>query len=110
MSARQDGVLAAYDLRSLGVSAQMTRRWVAKGLLHPKHPGVFAFGHPTLTLRGRLRAAILAGGEGAALSHRSAAGWYQMLEGHPETIDVSTPRAPSDQGHPLAPPTITLLQ
>jgi very-short-patch-repair endonuclease len=37
------------------------------------HRGVFAVGHPGLTPRGCWTAAVLSGGAGAALSHRSAA-------------------------------------
>ena len=46
---------------------------VKRGRLHRIHRGVYAVGHMALTRYGRFMAAVLACGEGAALSHFSAA-------------------------------------
>ena len=46
---------------------------VREGRLHRVHRGVYAVGHPVLPRYGRLMAAVLACGQGAVLSHRSAA-------------------------------------
>jgi uncharacterized protein DUF559 len=46
---------------------------VVTGRLHRIHAGVYAVGHARLTQPGRWMAAVLACGEGALLSHRSAA-------------------------------------
>jgi hypothetical protein len=48
-------------------------RRVAAGRLHRIHRGVYAVGHPALNQHGRWRAATLALGAGAVLSHQSAA-------------------------------------
>jgi very-short-patch-repair endonuclease len=44
-----------------------------------------------LSTEGRLLAAILYAGPGAALSHETAAWWWQLLDREPRTIDVVTP-------------------
>jgi very-short-patch-repair endonuclease len=64
---------------------------IAKGRLHPVHRGVYAVGRPSLTREGRWMAAVLACGEGAVLSHRSAAAlWGIAREG--DQIDISMRR------------------
>jgi hypothetical protein len=52
---------------------------MASGLLHRAHRGVFAVGHPVLSLRGTWLAAVLASGPDAFLSHRSAAALHGLL-------------------------------
>src|SRR5207248_11308923 len=54
----------------LGVGAIDLR--VRRGRLHQVHRGVYAVGHSLLSVDARRMAAVLAGGEGAALSHRAA--------------------------------------
>jgi very-short-patch-repair endonuclease len=72
-AARQHGAIGHAQLLDAGLSQTEIRRRVAAGWLHREHIGVFAVVHPGLTPRGRWMAASLAGGEGAVLSHRSAA-------------------------------------
>ena len=52
---------------------------VTPGRLHRVYRGVYAVGHPRLSNEGRWMAATLACGEGAALSHRSAAELWALL-------------------------------
>jgi very-short-patch-repair endonuclease len=73
IAARQHGAIGHVQLLDAELSQTEIRRRVAAGWLHREHIGVFAVGHPGLTPRGRWMAATLAGGEGAVLSHRSAA-------------------------------------
>jgi very-short-patch-repair endonuclease len=47
--------------------------------LHRIHRGVYAVGHEALTLRARLRAAVMACGDGAVLSHASAGALWGIL-------------------------------
>lgn len=54
--------------------------------------GVYAVGWPALTQKRRWMAAVLAGGEGAALSHRSAAALWEMGTEISGQIDVSVRR------------------
>jgi hypothetical protein len=65
-------------------------RRTQKGLLHRIHRGVYAVGHPGLSGEGRWMAAVLACGEGAVLSHRSAAALWTILP-PPSLIDVMVP-------------------
>ena len=71
-AARQHGAISHDQLLDAGLSASGIRRRVEAGWLHRRHVGVFAVGHPALTQRGRWAAAVLAGGQDAVLSHRSA--------------------------------------
>jgi hypothetical protein len=47
--------------------------------LHRIYPGVYAVGHKALSTEGRLLAAILYAGPGAALSHASAAHRWELI-------------------------------
>lgn len=66
-------------------------RAVTAGRLHRTFRGVFAVGHPGVSGRGRLRAATLACGPGAVISHRSAAALLGLLNEGPTVIDVIAP-------------------
>jgi very-short-patch-repair endonuclease len=69
---RQHGVIAMRQLRRLGFGAGAVERWLRIGRLHRVYRGVYAVGHARLSWRGRYMAAVLACGDGALLSHRSA--------------------------------------
>lgn len=76
---RQWGVVARWQLENCGLSGTTISRWVAAGRLHRVHPGVYAVGHRAVCREGRLLAAVLYAGRGAALSHASAASWWGLL-------------------------------
>jgi predicted transcriptional regulator of viral defense system len=91
LAAAQHGAVSARQLNELGVSAESISRQVAVGRLHRVHQGAYALGHPALSRHGRCMAAVLAGGEGAILSHASAA-WLWGLSGHyPGIVEVTAP-------------------
>jgi predicted transcriptional regulator of viral defense system len=69
----QHGVVTRGDLASLGFGRRQIERRAADGRLVRVHQGVYAVGHAALSREGRWMAAVLACGEGAVLSHRSAA-------------------------------------
>ena len=96
LAATQHGVVAFAQLVALGLSRQSIGRRVRAGRLHRVHQGVYAVGHKRLTQRGRWVAAVLAGGDAAVLSHRSAAALWQILPVRGET-HVTTPRALHDR-------------
>jgi very-short-patch-repair endonuclease len=73
IAANQHGAITTAQLLRAGLSPTVIRGWVRAGRLHRIHRGVYAVGHPGLSKEGRWMAAVLACGEGAALSHRSAA-------------------------------------
>ena len=84
--------MALRQLRGLGLSAAAVRSRVAAGRLHRVHQGVYAVGHSVLSVHGRWMAAVLAGGEGAVLSHRSAAALWGLRPSNRERIEVTVPR------------------
>lgn len=79
LAARQYGVVARAQLREAGLSDAAIGRRVARGHLQRLHRGVYAVGHRALRLEARWLAAVLAGGPGAVLSHRSAAAAWGLL-------------------------------
>jgi very-short-patch-repair endonuclease len=81
-SARQQNLISVADLRALGVTRDEWRWRVRTGHLHPVHRGVFAVGSPSLMALGRERAALLAVGDRAVLSHGSAAALWGLLPFH----------------------------
>jgi hypothetical protein len=62
------------------------------GRLHRIHPGVYAVGHPGLSSGGRLAAALLYAGPGAALHGFTGASWFRIVKTAPTDIHVCTPR------------------
>jgi very-short-patch-repair endonuclease len=87
----QHGVISAAQLRSAGFSRAAMAKPAQAGRLHRLHRGVYAVGHPRVTFEGRCIAAVLAHGEHAVVSHRSAAALWGILQPHSGPIDVTTP-------------------
>jgi hypothetical protein len=88
-AARQHGAIGHPQLDDAGLSQTEIDGRVAAGWLHRTHRGVFAVGHPGLTQRGEWMAAVLAGGEDAVLSHRSAGAlWGLCLDAAQPEITV----------------------
>ena len=92
LAARQYGVVAARQLRALGVTSQAISLRARNGRMHRVHQGVYAVGHRLLTVRGRWMAAVLAGGPGAVLSHASAGALWELRRSSAALIDVTTRR------------------
>jgi very-short-patch-repair endonuclease len=88
----QHGVLTRGDLLRLGFSAKGIKHRIATGRLHLVSPGVYAVGRRELTPRGRWMAAVLACGDDAVLSHRSAAELWGIGHEEGKRIDVSIRR------------------
>lgn len=91
IAARQHGVVSQRQLREAGLSPSAIARRVRSGRLHHVHRGVYAVGHPGISQRGEWRAAALAFGAGAVVSHRSAAELWGLLRPAGGPIDVSVP-------------------
>jgi hypothetical protein len=88
---RQHGVVSTQQLRRLGLDKDQILYRAKVGRLHRIHRGVYAVGRRALTLQGRLMAATLACGEGAVVSHRSAACLWGLLAGQVGPVDISVP-------------------
>jgi Transcriptional regulator, AbiEi antitoxin len=79
IASRQHGVVTAAQLAEAGIDKDGVRWRMQVGRLHRLHRGVYAVGHRSLSWRGRWLAAVLAAGDGAVLSHSSAAALWQFL-------------------------------
>jgi very-short-patch-repair endonuclease len=90
IAARQHGVVSTAQLAAAGVDRWGVHRRVAAGWLHRWHRGVFAVGHTGLTRQGRWMAAVLAGGDGAVLSHRSAGALWGLCRDAPRS-EITVP-------------------
>jgi very-short-patch-repair endonuclease len=73
LAANQHGVVTTSQLLDAGLLSSGITDRLAAGRLHRVHRRVYAVGHRRLSERGRWMAAVLAYGEGAVLSHLSAA-------------------------------------
>jgi hypothetical protein len=73
LAARRFGVVTRGELFAAGLTRHQIGHRLADGRLHLLHRGVYAAGHRSLRPAGLWWAAVLAGGPGAVLSHRSAA-------------------------------------
>ena len=101
IAARQHGVLSVPQLKGCGFSSSAIGDRVKAGRLHRIHRGVYAVGHAGIGDEGRWMAAVLACGEGAVLSHRSAAELWSILRVRrpsgagaralPDPVDVTVP-------------------
>lgn len=92
LAGRQHGVVARRQLLALGYSKRAIEHRVTRGRLHQVTPGVYAVGWPEMTRERRWMTAVLVGGEGAALSHRSAAALWEVGAERVGTTDMSVPR------------------
>jgi very-short-patch-repair endonuclease len=88
---RQHGVVTTAQLTRAGLSAPAVSRRVAAGRLHRVHRGLYAVGHRGLSRQGTWMAAVLACGDGAVLSHRSAAELWELLPAAAGLIHVTVP-------------------
>jgi very-short-patch-repair endonuclease len=91
-AAVQHGVVALAQIVAAGLSDRGVRSAVVAGRLHRVHQGVYAAGRPDLTPRGRWMAAVLACGDGAALSYASGAALRGLRQTAAAMIDVTVPR------------------
>jgi restriction endonuclease-like protein len=92
LARRQHGVVARAQLEAFGLSRSEIEGRVRKKGIHRVHLGVYAVGHLALTRNGRFMAAVLACGDGAALSHFSAAVLWGLLGDRGAMVHVTAPR------------------
>jgi very-short-patch-repair endonuclease len=74
----QRGLITTGQLLALGLSREAIQRRVATGRLTRIHDGVFAVGRRELDLHARWKAATMASGPNALLSHLCAAGLWRI--------------------------------
>lgn len=89
IAARQHGVVTRAQLLAAGVSGDGVKRRCRHGLLHRVHNGVYLVGHRAPSTEARYLAAVLACGEGAALSGAAAAHLFGLSRGATPAPEVS---------------------
>lgn len=89
----QHGVVSRAQLLERGFTRTAIQHRLAEGRLHRVYPGVYAVGRPELSQLGRWMAAVLACGNGAVLSHASAAALWGVHKAATKRIDISIPKA-----------------
>ena len=103
IAANQHGIIARPQLLTAGVANAAIDRALRSGRLHRIHRGVYSTQAPELAGEDALLiAALLAAGDGAVLSHGTAAWRWQIIPAQPTTIELAVSRDRS------APPNLTL--
>ena len=91
LATAQHGVVARRQLLELGLTHAAVGRRRRAGRLLRLHNGVYAVGHSVLTIEGRWMAAVLAAGQGAVLSHATAASAWELRPLGAGVIHVTVP-------------------
>lgn len=89
VATRQHGVVSYGQLLAAGIGRRGIERRSVSGRLHRIHRGVYAVGHTAGAPLVHEAAALLACGEGAVLSHRSAAASWGFVDGGPRIVEVT---------------------
>jgi very-short-patch-repair endonuclease len=89
LAARQHGVVSRVQLLALGFGDEAIKTRIDAMRLQGLHREVFAVGHSRLGEASRRWAAVLAYGEDALLSHRSAAALWGLARQRSSLIDIT---------------------
>jgi very-short-patch-repair endonuclease len=99
IAGRQDGIVTREQLLAAHVSPTAIRRGLRSGRVHRMHRGVYSAVAPgLLTEEGHLVAALLAAGDGALLSHGTAAWRWRIIPAPPSVITLAAPRHRAVEG------------
>ncbi|HEX5712888.1 MAG TPA: type IV toxin-antitoxin system AbiEi family antitoxin domain-containing protein [Solirubrobacterales bacterium] len=90
LAVRQHGVVARRQLLAMGVGEEAIDWRLRHGRLHALHRGVYAVGHRAIMQEGRWMGAVLFCGDGAVLSHRSAAALWGIRGSSRRAIEVTS--------------------
>lgn len=91
IAGRQHGVVTTAQVWRLGISKRGFEGLVHSGRLRRLHRGVYAVGHRASSREATWMAAVLACGDGAVLSHASAAVLWALLKPMSGSAHVSLP-------------------
>lgn len=91
LATAQGGVVSLEQLEQEGVSTKVAGDRSRDGSYHRIHRGVYTVGHRSISRSTHLRAAVLACGEGAVVSHGTAAAFHLLWDRWPTLIDVTVP-------------------
>jgi hypothetical protein len=92
LARRQHGIVTRRQLLALGFGPRSIEHRLSKGRLHLVMRGVYAVGWSGLSQKQHWMAAVLACGDGAALSHHSAGALWGIATERTRCIDVSVRR------------------
>lgn len=92
LARRQHRNVTRAQLLALGLSSDAIKRRVSHGWMHREHLGVYAVGTPANTPVEHAAAAVLACGDGAALSHGSALALWGLAKRWPIQPHVTVRR------------------
>ncbi len=90
-ASQHDSIFDLTDARAAGLTEDQVRHR-AVSFWERVHDGVFRMPGAAPTWRGNVRAAVLAGGKGAAASHRSAAAFDALPGGRRDLVEISCVR------------------
>jgi hypothetical protein len=91
LAKRQRGYILRRELLAIGLGAKAVDYRVTTGRLIPEFAGVYAVGHRPTLPQDRAYGALLACGEGAVLSHRSAAAVWGIFKRWEQPFEVTAP-------------------
>lgn len=91
VGARQDNVISLEELLEAGLGQDAVAYRVKARVMQRLHRGVFLLGAAPPTRVARARAAVMACGEGAVVSHRSAAEMFGLLPATDGDVHVTVP-------------------
>ncbi len=89
LASDHQGAVKRAELLLAGVSRHVIDRRARDGDLHRVHRGVYLAGHKVQAELAAEHAALLACGEHALISHRSAAYLWAMIDERPEDVEVT---------------------
>jgi very-short-patch-repair endonuclease len=92
LAGRQYGLVRREQLLGVGLGRGAIEHRQRAGRLHLIHRGVYAVGHPKLTREGTWLAGVYAAGDGAVLSHRSAAALWAVCAPPNGPVEVTSRR------------------
>lgn len=98
LAGRQYGVVARRQLLDAGLSRDAIAHRIETGRLFRLHRGVYSVGHRSPPQEGLWMAGVLAGGEGAVLSHRSAAALWGLCGAVQAKVEVTSSRSTRSSG------------
>jgi hypothetical protein len=87
----QGGIVSLNQLRELELTRRGASHRAKRGAMHRIHRGVYSVGHRSIDQGTVLRAALLACGEGAVISHGTAAAFWGLRDRWPVLVDVTVP-------------------
>ncbi len=88
-AADQKGIVSRAQLKGVGIPPGVITRLIRAGILHPLHRGVYVVGHTALPAFAREQAALLACGDGAVISGRSALYLWDIVDSAPGDVEVT---------------------